>query len=200
MSDEVGTVRIMDEDTERYPVCPVCGESQYEDECEHALATIDRTFGEVQGGALFGQEYLFREAVETAFYGCLSKGLTPTLENYPELEAVWSDAKGAWERGEICTREDVSGYIGYQGYWDTLEEVLINVDAIEAPGDFVFDLPIPGGGSVMSLLFAEKPQDVINRALAEFIPNLESDFGVLIESVTKDAHQDEASQESGKPN
>ena len=63
---------MIDEDTGEEPQCVICNSSEA---CEHLLACIDRTFGEIEGGALYDRRDAFRSAIEGVFLEVLKSGV-----------------------------------------------------------------------------------------------------------------------------
>ncbi|MHA7828916.1 MAG: hypothetical protein ACX93P_15295, partial [Roseovarius sp.] len=65
-------------DTGEDVVCPICNAAEYWD-CGHLVASVDRSFGECQGGALCDRETEFSSLVENAFLPHLQNGSEPIL-------------------------------------------------------------------------------------------------------------------------
>jgi len=142
-------------DTGEDVVCPICNAAEYWD-CGHLVASLDRSFGECQGGALFDRQTECSSLVEDAFLPHLQKGTEPSL-GYSSLVELWEAAKGDFTSGDedVCLDGDI---------WQrVLIEYLEDAGAVDLP-EPLMDPGAPGMTSSMSLLFAETPPEVVETA------------------------------------
>jgi hypothetical protein len=142
------------EDSDEQPKCVICGS---EDECTHLVADIDRTFLECWGGAFNERETEFREAIETAFLKLLNSKNSRKW-SHDDIEQMWRQACEDYitEGGDFT----LDGYAFYR----LVVELLVSAGAVDPPGQ-VIDDGGPGMTSSVSLLYADKPDNVTDKAL-----------------------------------
>lgn len=150
----------INEDTGEEVVCPICNAADYW-ACGHLVASLDRSFCECQGGALLDREAELSSRIEDAFLPHLENGSQPSF-GYSSLEELWVAAKENFSASD--------GYVVLDGdIWQrVLIEHLEDAGAFDLPGPLM-DPDGPGMTSSMSLLFAEKPKEVVDKALQDFV-------------------------------
>lgn len=154
---------IINEDTGEAPECPFCGQQLGEEgDCTHVLAEIDQTFGECEGGALYGSVWGFQQGISAAMFEWLKTGATPHWGDYPNLQYIWEDALALWRDGSIPTADDVPVFD--YGFWSTLEALLEDSGAVSAPGPLAFDSGMPGTSSAYSIIYAKDPTATLKLA------------------------------------
>lgn len=158
----------INEDTGEEVVCPICNAIEYWT-CGHLVASLDRSFGECRGGALSDREVEFSSIIEDAFLPHLKDGSKPSF-GYSSFEELWDAAK------ENFSSRD--GYVVLDGdIWQrVMIEHLEDAGAFDLPGPLM-DPGGPGMTSSMSLLFADKPNEVVGKALQDFVSELENTSG-----------------------
>jgi hypothetical protein len=142
------------EDTGDEPKCVICDS---EEECEHFVACIDHTFLECSSGELYERVWDFRTEIESRFLVLLKAGKPIAWED-ADLEQIWQQAINdfATEPKELSLDMDA--------YFRFLVELLQDAGALKHPGSVVDDQG-PRFTSTVSLLFADKPEYVIDKAL-----------------------------------
>jgi hypothetical protein len=143
------------EDTGEEPKCVICGSPE---ECEHLVADIDHTFLESWGGAFHDREYEFRSEIETVFLKLLKSG-TAKKWQHSDIEQMWDQANTDYtaETDDLM----LDGYAFYR----LIVELLEAAGAIDHPGSIVDDGGGPGRTSSVSLLYADNPNVVTDKAL-----------------------------------
>jgi hypothetical protein len=142
------------EDTDETPKCVICGS---EEDCKHLVANIDRTFLECYCGAFYEKEADFRFEIESTFLELLKSGKSRKWA-HDDITQMWDQACE-----DFTTEGEDFMLDGYAFYRFTVE-LLENAGAIDHPGQ-VIDEGGPGMTSSVSLLYADKPNDVIAKAL-----------------------------------
>jgi len=145
---------MIDEDTGEEPRCVICNSSEA---CEHFLACIDRTFGEIEGGALYDSSDAFRSAIENAFLKVLKSGVERKWKDY-KIKEMWDEVRAEY------TAEDEFVMLDDNAFCALLLELLRDSGAINYSGQAA-SYGGPGMSSAYSLLYADKPDDVITKAL-----------------------------------
>tara|TARA_Y100001968_G_scaffold245982_1_gene230157 strand:+ start:1101 stop:1580 length:480 start_codon:yes stop_codon:yes gene_type:complete len=155
---------VVNEDTGEEAKCVICGSVEI---CEHCVACIDRTFLECEGGEMFDRHYEFSSAIEDAFKTALKSELEINWEN-GFLQELWNERR---EYNDPETEEieiELDGHV----FWRLVVELLEKAGAINPEG-FVCHGG-PGMTSSYSLLYAEKPGTIVDKALA----NLKTALGI----------------------
>jgi hypothetical protein len=150
----------VDENTGDTPACPICKAERYWD-CGHLVANFDMTFGECQNGAIYDRMDEFTDALDRAFLIHLTKGADPYFSDM-EIQCAWDSALENFEP------EDETANIERGLVLQALASRLIDCGACELEGDFL-DEGGPGMSSAVTLLFAENPSEVIEKALAAWL-------------------------------
>ena len=156
------------EDTGEEVVCPICDATEYW-ECGHLVASLDRSFCDCYGGALYDHYGDFSSMIEEALLPQMSEKSSPRFEN-ADLEQIWEHAN------ETFNPED--DYIDLDRY--ALQRLLISLleetGACEPPGSLI----VPGGPgmtSSMVLLFADEPENVVKETLIQLASKLRNGNG-----------------------
>lgn len=156
----------IDEDTGESVVCPLCNATEYWN-CGHLVASLDRSFCECDGGAIYSRQQELSAIIEGAFLSHMKNGSEPSL-NFDAFPELWQEAKSNYEPAD--------GYVFLDGC--ILQRILIELleeeGAYEAPGSLVATGG-PGMSSSMSLLFAENPSEVIEQALQRLSTELKEE-------------------------
>ncbi len=146
---------MIDEDTGEEPKCVLCGPVEH---CRHLVACIDHTFSECNNGALYERDWEFRSEIETEFLKLLKTGSKTTWQ-HSEVEELWSQAQADYD---VAT-EDLM--LDSDVFFRLMAELLIGAGAINYPGPVVHYAAFPGGSSSYSLLYADAPKVVVDKAL-----------------------------------
>jgi hypothetical protein len=154
----------INEDTGEDVVCPICGVPEYW-ECGHLVASIDRTFCECQAGALFDQAGKFSSLIESTFIRFLKADEEPVFKNWA-LEELWEAARDNFVREEDYIEVDKCLLLNF------FTEILEDAGAYDLPGSLM-DPGGPGMTSSISILFDEKPVDVVEEAFMTLSNNIE---------------------------
>jgi hypothetical protein len=154
----------IDEDTGENVVCPICDAQEYW-ECGHLVAKFDRTFCECQGGVFYGQMGKFSSLIEGVFLRFLKADDEPVFKS-GILEELWDAARLSYVPEE--------GYVGLDS--DILLTFLIELledEGAFSPSGSLMDPGGPGMTSSISILFDDKPTDVIESAFKAVSKELE---------------------------
>ena len=137
-----------------YPKCPFCNS---EEECEHLLAILDRTFIECNGGYALGPLDELYQYLESTFKNLIeSDQPLPTGERVESLENLFYSTKQLYEEnGEI----NLDGF----AYYDMLEDLFIKHGAKLI--DYAEDFGRPGFDSLVKTYYAENPESVFNQSV-----------------------------------
>ncbi len=139
-----------------YPKCPFCNS---EEDCDHLLAILDRSFIECNGGyALEPLDNLY-QYLESIFKGLIeSDQPLVKAEGVESLKNLFFLTKQQYEEsGEI----DLDGFT----YYDLIEELFLSHGAILI--DYAEDFGRPGFDSVIKTYYAENPQRVFSQSVAK---------------------------------
>ena len=147
-------VYMLVEDTGEEPKCLICGSLE---ECEHLVASIDHTFSEIYGSALEDRDSDFRSEIEGVFLKQLKTGTKMQWQN-ADIEQMWQQAC------EDYTAETEDLMLDGYAFYRFLAELLVGAGADKHPGS-VIDPGGPGMTSSVSLLYAENPSAVVDKAL-----------------------------------
>ena len=141
------------EDTDEAPKCVICGSTE---ECTHLVADIDRTFLECNSGEFTDREHDFRSEIEDVFLDALKAGKKREW-SHGDIEQMWRQAC------EDYTTESEDFSLDGYAFYRFMVELLESAGAIDHPGQ-VIDCSGPGMTSSVSLLYADKPNVVVDKA------------------------------------
>jgi hypothetical protein len=142
------------EDTGEEPKCVICGS---EEECDHLVANIDRTFLECWGGAFYENEDEFRDEIQSTFIKLLKSGKSRKWP-HDDITQMWDQA------GEDYAADGEDFRLDGYAFYRLAVELLVEAGAIDPPGQ-VIDEGGPGMTSSVSILYAEEPAKVTEKAL-----------------------------------
>ena len=148
---------VINEDTGLPPECPFCGSPG---ECQvHLVGCFDMTFGECNNGALWSQISSFEEAISKAFAAAFSKHTIAKWAN-TDIQNLWDQSFAGFDP------DDALPYLETRPFFDLLRSTLIGAGAIEYRGPLIEDTG-PGLSSLIRMLFAEDPDEAVNRAYTD---------------------------------
>lgn len=143
-----------DEETGEEIQCPYCEATEG---CEHLVALIDKTFGEVLGGQFFERRDDFVELVEKTLLAALQAG-TKRLDKAadPNLQALWIIAAEDFKPGNTALSTD-SGPL-----------TQLQVDLFrKAGGKEPEGCPVleggPGQSSALAVFYSDQPKRVVSE-------------------------------------
>jgi hypothetical protein len=142
------------EDTDEEPKCLICGSME---ECGHLVAVIDRSFLECRCGEFSDREHSFRSEIEEVFLDAL-KSKKSRKWSHEDIEQMWCQACE-----DYATEGEDFMLDGY-AFYRFIVELLEDAGAIDHPGQVV-DGGGPGMTSSVSLLYADRPNVVVDEAL-----------------------------------
>ncbi|MGG7643914.1 hypothetical protein ACQ5SP_03780 [Rhodovulum sp. YNF3179] len=156
----------IDEETGRDVVCPICNSPEYW-ECGHLVASLDRSFLDCYGGALFDRYGEVSSRIEEAFVRRISENRDPVFKNQ-DLDHIWKYARERFQPED----EDVE----IEGY--ALQRLIVTLledaGAHDLPGSLM-DPGGPGMTSSMSVLFAHEPNKVVRKTFYRLARLLKND-------------------------
>ena len=157
----------INEDTGEEVACPICGALEYWD-CGHLVASLDRSFCECQGGELYDRMSEFSSILESAFLPHLKQGSAPDIKGL-DLEELWKVARQNFDPNYDDV--DLDGFI----FQRVVIELLREAGAYYLPGSLM-DPGGPGMTSSISVLFAEEPARVIEKAICNLNAQLDVEW------------------------
>lgn len=133
--------------------CPICNS---EEDCDHLLAIIDRSFCCTSGGYAYHKEDQFRELIHENFFILLKKQAIQTFDNQ-YLFHLWKYASDNFkkESDELEIDQDV--------LYDLIGELFEECGAEESTNDN--DAGMPGFSSVERFYYANDPKNVFETSL-----------------------------------
>jgi hypothetical protein len=146
-----------DDDSEDVVPCPYCGT---EEDCEHLLAIIDKTFNECGGGYACDRYEEFGQIIEGSFGKFLRQGERKRFKwGDKEIQELWFSAVENYspEDGEVSLDRDV------------LTALIINLLEVSrgVHSGSVSDDSGPGLSSVVCVFHANNPKKVFDSALSK---------------------------------
>lgn len=146
---------LVDEVTAEGPSCIYCGSRE---ECPHLVATIDRTFAECTGGALFDHVDRLREVVSDCVLATLKKrkNAAPRVTD-SELLSIINNARDKYDPEYT---EEV--FIEERDFLSWLIDRLVDLGA-EEPSGYMIEEGGPGQSSAITLLYALEPDRLIGK-------------------------------------
>ena len=154
-----------DEETGDEIQCPYCESTG---DCKHLVAFLDRSFGEVLGGAFFHRSDEFSSDIERAFLNALQAGTASLLETADEnLAGLWEIASADYKAGDTFLSTDPDLLTSLR--IDLLQEAdTIDIRGVQEGG--------PGQSSALIAFYAKNPTAIINGVFKELRARLQSLF------------------------
>lgn len=153
--DESTELDVEPEETEESaPPCPFCG--VFDDECEHQLAIIDRSFLDFYGGLLWGKWEEIQELIEAALRErrAANRPFKPSRFEYLNslIEMAWASMEADVDKpaGEVVDPE-----LDQHVFFDFLIEILNSTAGVKP--DTSYEDGAPGYSSVVDSFWSENP-------------------------------------------
>jgi len=151
------------DESEGDPFCPICDMECY---CDHLLIIYDKTYKSFEGGEVYEHTSKFSNLIISGLTDCLKSKRNNIQFLLKSLNTIWI------EMNQHENPDEMDAYISTSQLFDLFSELFVKHGGVW--GEDGYTNSGPGYSSLETYMFAENPEDTINKALIE----LQSEFKV----------------------